>query len=43
MVDQNNSILGKSTSNIQKSLERVAKKKFAENPEVSKVFNKYFT
>ncbi|XP_048761366.1 hydroxyacyl-coenzyme A dehydrogenase, mitochondrial-like [Ostrea edulis] len=40
MVDQNNTILAKSTSNIQKSLERVAKKKFAENPGAGEQFVK---
>ena len=34
LVDQNNTILGKSLTGIHKSLERVAKKKF-ENPTVS--------
>ena len=34
LVDQNNTILGKSMTGIHKSLERVAKKKF-ENPTVS--------
>lgn len=37
LVDMNEDILKKSATNIQKSLERVAKKKFADKPEVSSV------
>ena len=34
IVDQTSDILDKSLATIQKSLERVVKKKFKENPEV---------
>ena len=34
MVDQTDDILSKAKSGINKSLQRVAKKKFAENPKV---------
>lgn len=34
MVDQTDDILGKSKASIQKSLQRVVKKKFAEDPKV---------
>jgi len=35
LVDQSDDILKKSRSNIEKSLTRVVKKKYAENPKVS--------
>jgi len=38
LVDMNEDILKKSGSSIQKSLERVAKKKFSDNPEVFFIF-----
>lgn len=34
IVDQNEDILKKSSSSIEKSLQRVAKKKHADNPQV---------
>ena len=34
MVDQSDEILGKSKASIQKSLQRVVKKKFADDPKV---------
>ncbi|XP_061191205.1 hydroxyacyl-coenzyme A dehydrogenase, mitochondrial-like [Saccostrea echinata] len=38
LVDQNNTILGKSMTSIQKSLDRVAKKKFADSPAAGEQF-----
>ena len=41
LVDMNDDILKKSSANIKKSLERVAKKKFADNPQVCAVICRY--
>ena len=38
MVDVSEELLNKSKSSIEKSLQRVAKKKFADNPQVKKKF-----
>lgn len=39
LVDQTDDILKKSHSNIEKSLQRVVKKKYAENPKVMTILN----